>query len=284
MADCVSITASALVGIAIAAHQRSPAVVATRAWHVKVAKIAKSGADMSTPGLTVTTPPGKIPLGEGAEIKAGMQIATDGRTRACISLDDGSTLVLDRGTEVTIESEPRTSTVADGAVLVDVAHVEKAPSARVKAANVEMTILGMKLAVTAAADRTNVAVLRGHVEVASGGETQTISAGQEGVVGKDGKIDVAPVNDLAQRAAFGEQLLATHNEYVEAPSSGLGALRAKRPGRTDEKDHAVRLARHSVRIRIAGNVVRTEIDETFANDTDEELEGIYLSFPAAPTR
>jgi hypothetical protein len=275
LAACVSITASALVGIAIADHQRSLAVVATRSWHGKVAKIAKSGGHASTPGLTVTTPSGKLPLGEGAEIKAGMQIATDGRTRARIELDDGSTLVLDRATALAIESEPRTITIADGAVLADVAHVEKAPSARVRTGNVEVKILGTKLAVTAAMDRTNVEVLRGEVEVASGGETQKVAAGQEGVVGKDGKIDVAPANDLAQRAAFGEQLLATHNEDAEAPASGLGELRAKRPGRTDEKDHAVRMARHAVRIRIAGNVARTEIDETFANDTDEELEGIY---------
>ncbi len=280
-AACISITASALLGIAIADRQRSAAVVATRAWHGKVAKVAKSGADSSSPGLTVTTPSGKIPLGEGAEIQAGMHVATDGRTRARLVFDDGSTIVLDRATEVAIENEPRTITVADGTVLADVAHVDEAPSARLKTANADVKILGTKLAVTAAGDRTNVEVLRGAVEVASEGGTERIAAGQEGVVGRDGKIDVAPANDLAQRAAFGEQLLSAHNEDAEAPASGLGELRAKRPGRTDEKDRAVRLERHAVKIRIAGNVARTEIDETFTNDTDDELEGIYR-FPLPP--
>ena len=56
---------------------------------------------------------------------------------------------------------------------------------------------------------------------------------------------------------------------------GLGELRAKKPGAKEEKDHAVRLARHDVKVRVVGNVARTEIDETFANDTDEELEGVY---------
>ena len=36
-----------------------------------------------------------------------------------------------------------------------------------------------------------------------------------------------------------------------------------------------------MKVRIAGNVARTEIDETFANDTDDELEGIYR-FPLPP--
>jgi Vault protein inter-alpha-trypsin domain/FecR protein len=282
LAACASVGASAAIGVAIADHQRSPGVAAARAWHGKVAKVARGGADAAgQPGLTLVTESGKQPLLEGAEVKAGMHLATDGRTRARLWLDDGSTIVLDRATDVTVESAPRTLVVNDGAVLADVAHVAGAPSAKVKTPNGDVKVLGTKLAVTAAADRTNVEVLRGEVEVTAGNDTHKVSAGQEGVVGKDGKVDVAPANDLAQRAAFGEQLLATHNEDAEAPASGLGELRAKRPGRTDEKDHAVRLQRHAVKVRVAGNVARTEIDETFANDTDDELEGIYR-FPLPP--
>ncbi|MBX3218308.1 MAG: FecR domain-containing protein, partial [Labilithrix sp.] len=282
LAACASVGVSAVVGLKLADHQRSPGVVAARAWHGKVAKVARSGADAAAePGLSVVTPAGRTPLVEGAEIKAGMRLATDGRTRARLSLDDGSALVLDRATEIAVEDAPRTIAVAEGAVLADVAHVDGAPWAMVKTPNGDVKVLGTKLAVTALADRTNVEVLRGEVEVIAGEGSQRVSAGQEGVVGKDGKIDVAPANDLAQRAAFGEQLLATHNEDAEAPASGLGELRAKRPGRADEKDRAVRLQRHAVKVRIAGNVARTEIDETFGNDTDDELEGIYR-FPLPP--
>jgi len=282
LAACASIGTSAVMGVVIADRHRSPSAVASRAWHGKVAKIARSGSDSAaSSGLTVVTPSGKLPLGEGAELKVGMHLATDGRTRARLWLDDGSTVVLDRATEVTVESEPRTLTVSDGAVLADVAHVDGAPAAWLKTPNGDVHVLGTKLAVTAAIDRTNVEVLRGEVEVKSGSEARKVAAGQEGVVGKDGKVDVAPANDLAQRAAFGEQLLSQHNEDAEAPASGLGELRAKRPGRTDEKDRAVRLQKHAVKIRIAGNVARTEIDETFANDTDDELEGIYR-FPLPP--
>jgi hypothetical protein len=282
LAGCLSVGASSMAGIKIADHQRSPSAAATRAWHGKVAKVARSGADAAgQSGLVVVTASGKQPLAEGAEVKAGMHIATDGRTRARLSLEDGSTIVLDRSTEIAVESVPRTITLNDGALLADVAHVNGAPWANVKTSNGNVKVLGTKLAVTATADRTNVEVLRGEVEVTAGSESHKVAAGQEGVVGKDGKIDVAPANDLAQRAAFGEQLLSAHNEDAEAPASGLGELRAKRPGRTDEKDRAVRLQKHAVKVRIAGNVARTEIDETFANDTDDELEGIYR-FPLPP--
>lgn len=282
LAACLSIGTSAVVGVKIADHQRSPSVAATRAWHGKVAKIKKSGADSSALlGLTVATPSGNLALSEGAEVKAGMHLITDSRTRAQLALDDGSVIVLDRASDVTIDDSPRTLSVADGAILADVAHLDQAPSARVKTPSGEVKVLGTKFTITAATDRTNVEVLRGEVEVVSAAETQKVAAGQEGVVGKDGKVDVAPVNDLAQRAAFGEQLISTHNEDAEAPASGLGELRAKRPGRQDEKDHAVSLQKHAVKVRIAGNVARTEIDETFSNDTDDELEGIYR-FPLPP--
>jgi hypothetical protein len=275
LAACASVGASTVIGFKVADHQRSPELAAQRAWHGKVAKIARSGAD-KTGGLSVTTPTGKAELGDGAEIKVGMHLSTDARTRARIELDDGSFMVLDRATELTIDNAPRTVTLDDGALIADVAHLDGAPSARIKTPTGTVNVLGTKLAVTAAADRMNVEVLRGDVEVvSSSGAPQHVSAGQEGVVSRDGRIDVAPANDLAQRAAFGEQLIATHNEDTEAPASGLGELRARRPGRTDEKDHAVHLAKHGVKIRIAGNVARTEIDETFSNDTSDELEGIY---------
>jgi hypothetical protein len=71
-------------------------------------------------------------------------------------------------------------------------------------------------------------------------------------------------------------------EEVDAPVlRGLGELRARKPGQTKEKDHAVRLAKHAVKVRVVDIVARTEVDETFANDTDEELEGIFR-FPLPP--
>lgn len=283
LAACVSVGASAAVGFVLADRERAPAAAAVRAWHGKVGKIVRSGAGGGD-GLRVSTPSGPTALGEGSELRDGMRLTTDARTRARLELDDGSVVVLDRATEVAVGDAPRTLRVNEGALIAEVAHVEGTAPARIETPAGEVRVLGTKLVVTAAADRTNVEVLRGEVEVAgvgARGEGQRVTAGQEGVITKDGQIDVAPVNDLAQRVAFGGELGGSHNEDAEAPASGLGELRARRPGRTDEKDHAVRLAKHRVKVRIAGNVARTEIDEEFFNDTNDELEGIYR-FPLPP--
>ena len=283
LAACLSVTGSAVLGLKLADRQKSPEMAATRAWHGKLATVARSGADKNAePGIyTGTSKDDKQPLAEGAEIKAGMKVWTDGKTRARFWLDDKTAIVLDRATSVTMGDGPRSLTLNDGAILADVAHIDQAPPAKIDTPSGQVRVIGTKLAVTATPERTNVEVLRGEVEIGAGAETHRVAAGQEGVIGKDGKVDVAPANDLAQRSAFGEQLISTHNEDLDAPASGLGELRARRPGRTDEKDHAVRLASHAVKVRIAGSVARTEIDETFANDTDDELEGIYR-FPLPP--
>ncbi|AKV01908.1 hypothetical protein AKJ09_08571 [Labilithrix luteola] len=286
LAACASIGVSVVAGLKLA-DRHETAAVGTRTWHGKIAKIARSGADHQGTGVSAIGPAGKVDLAEGAELRAGAKIATDGRTRARLDFDDGTVVILDRATTVTVDGAPRTLALEEGALLADVAHVGEgkeanSPVARITSPTGEVRILGTKLSVTAASGRTNVEVLRGEVEVAaSGGKPQKVYAGQEGVLSSDGRLDVAPANDMASRAAFGEQLVALHNEDAEAPASGLGELRARRPGKTDEKDHAVRLAKHAVKVRIAGNVARTEIDETFTNDTSDELEGIYR-FPLPP--
>ena len=127
LAACASVGISTVVGFKLADRQRSPELAATRAWHGKVAKVARSGADKNG-GLSVTTPSGKADLGDGSEIKAGMRLSTDGRTRARIELDDGSFLVLDRATDLTFDSAPRTITLVDGAILADVAQSTPLPA------------------------------------------------------------------------------------------------------------------------------------------------------------
>ena len=279
LAACLGVGVSSVVGLKLADRQRSPSAAAARAWHGKIARIARSGADKSG-GLAAVSSSGRAELGEGAEVKPGARLATDARTRARLELDDGTVIVLDRATEVEVGADPRSLRVVEGALLLDVAHIDGAPAAKIDTPAARVRVLGTKLAVTATKDRSNVEVLRGEVEVATDAKTERVLAGQEAVAA-GGSLEIAPANDLAQRAAFGEQLITGHNEDADAPASGVGELRAKKPGAKDEKDRAVRLAQHAVKIRVAGNVARTEIDEVFTNDTNDELEGIYR-FPLPP--
>ena len=301
----LAIGASGASGYKLADHGRGAAASAARAWRGKVAKIVHGGgASEGASGITAETSSGRVALVQGGEVGPGVKIATDARTQARIDFDDGSSILIDRATSLTLGGEPRTMRLEDGVLIADLVMIDGAEGCTITTPNGELRVGGggakdplananaAKLTMTATDTRTSVEMLRGEAELRdAGGAMVRIASGEEGVVSKGARLEVSAANDLGQRVSFGGNLaegrdhhfgnLAQHNEDAEAPVSGLGELRARRPGSKDEKDHAVRLARHDVKVRIVGNVARTEIDETFANDTDQELEGLYR-FPLPP--
>lgn len=275
-----AVFASSVVGFHMGGRAHAPAAVAARGWHGKITKLvhggdAAGGMWAEAPGVTRTS------AAQGAEVGPGTKLVTDARTQARIEFDDGSSITIDRATELTLGTDPRAMALKEGSFVADVVAIDGAPGCVITTATAIVRTAAAKIALTAIDDRTSVEVLRGDVQLEDLARVIVkVGAGEEGVAAKGQRLEVAAANDLGQRIAFGE-LGTTHNEDADAPVSGLGELRARRPGSTTEKDHAVRLARHDVKVRVVGNVARTEIDETFANDTDQELEGVYR-FPLPP--
>ena len=234
-------------------------------WNGKIAKIVRGGGAAELRG--------KTPLGEGAIVASGSDIATDRKQRARIEMSDGSVLVLDRDTEIELDPTPLTRTVhvVRGVVALDVAHKDAAAPAKILTARGEVIVVGTELTVTATDDATDVQVSRGSVRAkGEGGRDVTVEAGQEALLTAHG-IDVGP---SASSAGAGDALLG-EKKPSEEEAGGVGELRARRPGHADENDRPLRVASHAVKVRIAGAMARTEIEETFSNDTNDDLEGIY---------
>ncbi|WP_437811267.1 VIT domain-containing protein [Sorangium sp. So ce1078] len=260
-------------------EQPAVAVTAGAPWSGKVASVSRASSDKSG-GLEACDASGVCaPLAAGAALPEGATLRTDTRTRAHLELADGSALAIDRGSRVWVASDARRARVEAGAVVLDVAPAPGAPSARIQVPHGEIEVLGTKLAVTASAERASVEVARGTVRVTGEqGEPVEVRAGEEATLAKGAAPEVASATSIADTLAWSDRSA----EEADAPAlRGLGELRARKPGATQEKERAVRLAKHAVKVRIVDVVARTEIDETFANDTDEELEGIFR-FPLPP--
>ncbi|WP_437966658.1 FecR domain-containing protein [Sorangium sp. So ce260] len=260
-------------------EQPAVAVTAGAPWSGKVASVSRASSDKSG-GLEACDPSGACaPLAAGAALPEGATLRTDTRTRAHLELADGSALAIDRGSRVWVASDARRARVEAGAVVLDVAPAPGAPPARIQVPHGEIEVLGTKLAVTASAERASVEVARGTVRVTGEqGEPVEVRAGEEATLAKGAAPEVASATSIADTLAWSDRSA----EEADAPAlRGLGELRARKPGATQEKERAVRLAKHAVKVRIVDVVARTEIDETFANDTDEELEGIFR-FPLPP--
>lgn len=277
-----AMAAAAAAGLFIHAKlSPGPATATTEGpWSGTVATIARASADKSG-GLEVCDKKGKCwEAAQGAEVKAGWKLKTDARTRAHVALADGTELAIDRGSELVLGAgHSRSANLVTGAIVADVAKVERAAPARFSFSRGEVEVWGTKLALTADADRGTVEVIRGTVKVRDdGGKTVEVRAGEEATLLKGSDPVVANSTSLADVLEWSDRA----QEEVDAPVlRGLGELKARKPGQTQEKERAVRLAKHSVKVRVVDVVARTEVDETFTNDTDEELEGIFR-FPLPP--
>jgi Mg-chelatase subunit ChlD len=209
-------------------------------------------------------------LAHGA-LSAGAEVRTDERTRAWIGLADGSHLVLDHQTTISFNNDDaRHMTIKAGRVLADIAHVDGHP-AQMSTPLANIDVVGTRFVVTATDALASVQVVRG--EIALGGEQ--VRAGEEGTLEKGGSISVAPVPQLTKETEWAETTAAGKPDEV---ASGLGSLRAYKPGESRDRDWNLALAKHDVKVRIVGPIARTEITETFRNDSTAELEGVY-QFP-----
>ena len=273
-----ALAAAAAVALVVKSRGKggSGTEVAAEAWHGNVAKL--SGA-----GLSVCAPDGKscTPAADKGAVPAGSVLVTDGHTRARVTLADGTELSLDRGTRVALGSEKgRRAKLESGTIVADVAHLE-GKTARIELPKGHVEVLGTKFSLTAGDDSATVNVSRGTVKLAdSEGREVTVRAGEQGRSYTGMPPFVGAANALGDSIAWSESAIA-EGEHEEVAVRGLGELKAKKPGDTTERDNAVTLTSHSVKVRIAGAMARTEVDETFTNNTDEVLEGIYR-FPVPP--
>ncbi|MEM9071355.1 MAG: VIT domain-containing protein [Myxococcota bacterium] len=215
---------------------------------------------------------------QGAALPAGSRVVTDARTRTQLALSDGSTITLNQDTEVVVGQGGRTVELRRGELLAEVQHLDNGPNAQFQTPSGLVEVIGTKFLLSASDDRASVRVTRGAVRVHGAGESVEVKTGQEGLLARGAAPQVVPAVDLASSVGWSE-LQGEVQDDVPVP--GLGELRANRPGQREQTERPLSLAHHKVTVRIVGNVARTEIEETFRNESGDELEGVYR-FPLPP--
>jgi tetratricopeptide (TPR) repeat protein len=243
--------------------------------------IARASTNASGTGVSVRDASGDWrPLAKGEVIPVGGAVRTDERTRVSLDMKDGTKLILDHATELAFDGNDATNgarsmSLARGRLVADVAHVEKHP-AKIVTPDGTIDVLGTKLVATVAPKLLSVQVVRGEVSVTSNtSQRAEVRAGEEAVI-EGAAFNVSAAPSLANELSWTE--LVPSQKPDEAVTSGLGSLRAYKPGEKRDRDWNLALAKHDVKVRISGPIARTEITETFRNDSDTTLEGVY-QFP-----
>ena len=208
--------------------------------------------------------------------RAGAQLSVaEGTTRHVLS--DGTILRLNHHTSVSlVTTSPRALEVMEGEVLLDVTRQDGLPPLVVRTPHGTILVTGTRLHVSVMEAATTTDLLRGRMEVESGGERVGLRAGEQAVL----RPALPP---LRRWAADQPATIEWAEPPLEQPEGerGFGRLSARRPGAKADSERSLRLVEHYVSARIQGQFARTEVEEAFRNDTATTLEGTY-SFALPP--
>ncbi len=242
-------------------------------------------------------------LGEGAAVHAGQWVELPRGTRVEIELATGQLLRLDEDSRVRLPGgESGGGPSGESGLLT----VERGRMVILADAGLSA---GEREPLEIAVGEDRLVVERGEVELHHAGETRHYGVvqghailhtdGREIPLGAGASISTpaapstrpeAPVDPEILAAAFSPELsLDPLHESAWAQAFqdseaiaddlplGVGSLVARRAGSQVERQ-SLRITQQRVRVSISGRVARTEIEQTFHNDSGQTLEGIY-QFP-----
>jgi len=248
-------------------------------WRGKVARV------LTRTGRLELCAPGGSACHEarvGDEVPAGSELRTDRGTLAELAFSDGSNVSLDRETTLRLSTRGRGGELVRGAIVADV-KPQAHSSVRFEFVSGHLDVLGTKFSLRSDDESAVVHVARGEVRLCNrSGSDALVLAGEEGRVDAGAAPVTSATSSLGEALGWSEAVeLDRADDEPEARPRALGELKAQKPGEKSERSGAVSLASHSVRVKIAGSVARTEVEELFTNHTDDVLEGIFR-FPLPP--
>lgn len=268
----VAVLGMAAGAVVLARSHTLPGVVQTPTGGeaFRLDKLVRSAASQPGSATLKLASGAETPAAVGTAIPDGASLATDAKSRALLVRSEGASLAFDRASRAVLHAD--SAALEDGTLQIDAQRsatpfaVTVDGSAGTNAARIES--LGGSYTVTRRPDAIVVSAERGTVSVATadGRIKEMLTAGQEATLA-DGRIERA--------LARPRSLDLEGREDGARAATGLGELKAKKPGAADATATALRIAKHDVRARVAGTFARTEIEEVFANDSDDVLEGIY---------
>ena len=188
-------------------------------------------------------------------------------------LADGSTWIAEPGAKVTVLGNRHVK--VEGAALLDVVPGKGTFIVETQRGRIE--VLGTRFLVAATADRTTTAVVRGTVKLASSDGDVTLHAGEQGVAEPGRPPSRGPAPRLSHLVSWAAQ--ARHREEKDVRPIHHGTLFARDPGVRSHppwgEEYPLPIKKLGVDIVVENQVARVALDQTFHNDADQTLEGVY---------
>jgi len=214
----------------------------------------------------------------GAALPGGSRLATGPGSRALARLSDGASVFLNGDTELRLRDD-RVQLV-EGEIWLDAPpRIRDESSYQLGDVVVTATDAGLDLALRD--DVATIYVARGLAIVSAPGGRVEVQAGEQAVVRLGAEPTLEPVMWWQDWTGG----MADNRMASEFTGVGAGALYGVDRSATDgQPARDLEISRMSVRAVIRDGLAETEVDQTFANPTDRNLEGWYwFTVPAGAT-
>jgi Ca-activated chloride channel homolog len=216
----------------------------------------------------VTAARGGPPLrvASGAAVLSGSSLTAGKGARALLRLSDGSALFLRGGTTVGLGKEA--AALVEGEVWLEVPALERKPGV-VTMGEVTVSAAESGLSLQRRPGEASVYVARGLAHVAAPGGRAEVRAGERATV----KGGSAPV---VSAVAFWEDWTGgMADQRLAGAAAGAGRIYAVDFGAPRSAARPLEVTRQAVRANIDSGIAETEVDQTFFNPGDREVEGWY---------
>jgi tetratricopeptide (TPR) repeat protein len=240
--------------------------------------IARHGND--APARSMRTPMFAIGLGLAATVAAALiitRVAGHGGKAEVPAGDvhqlaDGSSWIVEPGAKVTVVGTRHVR--VEGAALLDV--VPGKGTFIVDTVRGRIEVVGTRFLVDASADRTTAAVVRGSVKLASSDGSVLLHAGEQGVAEPGRPPSRGPAPRLSHLVSWAAQ--ARKRDEKDVAPVRHGTLFARDPGVRGGQlgaEFPLPIKKLAIDIVVENQVARVALDQTFHNEQNQVLEGVY---------
>lgn len=187
-----------------------------------------------------------------------------------VELADGTKLVLNREARAVLVG-PRHLRVERGDLLLDVARGDR-PFV-VDAPHGRAVVLGTRFVLSADADETRAAVVRGRVRLENDRGAEVLGVGEAGVLLAARAPTRGPAPRLSHLTGWA-RAASRETEAQTVQPTRRGVLLARNP-QWQEREFPLPVRALTVDVRVENQVARVAIDQTFFNAQEQVLEGVY---------
>ena len=216
--------------------------------------------------VTVAHAGAPVRVASGAAVLAGARVAAGKGARALLRLSDGSALFLRGGTAIELRTDG--AALIEGEAWLEVPAVDRKPGV-LTLGDVTVSAAESGLSIRRGAGEASVYVARGLAHVSAPGGRVEVRAGERATIKAGAAPAVAPV------AYWEDWTGGMADQRLAGGAAGAGRIYGVDFGAPRSAARPLEVTRQAVRVAVQSGIAETEVDQTFFNPGEREVEGWY---------